>query len=35
VLRFFRKQSIDLVYDKEPEWRKPGNANLSGYQQRW
>lgn len=35
VLRFFRKQSIDLVYDKEPEWRQPGNVNLSGYQQRW
>jgi hydrogenase small subunit len=35
VLKFFRKQSIDLVYDKEPEWRKPGSANLSGYKPRW
>jgi len=35
VLRFFRKASIDLVYDKEPEWRKPGNQLLSGYQPRW
>lgn len=35
ILKFFRKQSIDLVYDKEPEWRKPGPSLNSGYTPRW
>lgn len=35
ILKFFRKQSIELVYDKEPEWRKPGPSLNSGYTPRW
>lgn len=35
VLKFFRKQSVDLVYDKEPEWRRPGPTLTSGYAARW
>ena len=26
VFRYFRKRNLEKKYDKEPEWRKPGNA---------
>jgi hydrogenase small subunit len=35
LLRYFREQSINKVYDKEPEWRRPGEELLSGYAPRW
>ena len=34
VLRYFRNRNIKNKYDKEPEWRKPGNQLLTGYQPR-
>jgi hydrogenase small subunit len=34
VLRYFRNRNIKKKYDIEPEWRKPGNQLLTGYQPR-
>ena len=27
--------AIKRIYDKEPEWRKPGRQLTTGYQKRW
>jgi hydrogenase small subunit len=35
VLRWGRRLNMKRKYDKEPEWRKPGNQLLSGYAKRW
>jgi hydrogenase small subunit len=35
VLRYFRRQSVKRIYDKEPEWRRPGRELATGYQKRW
>ena len=35
LLRYFRTQSINKVYDKEPEWRHPRAELTSGYTPRW
>jgi hypothetical protein len=35
LLTFFRRRNIKTVYDKEPEWRKPGRQLTTGYEKRW
>jgi hydrogenase small subunit len=35
VLRKLRRRAIDRHFDAEPEWRRPTEKLISGYQQRW
>jgi hydrogenase small subunit len=35
VVRYFRKRNIKNVYEKEPEWRRPGKSLATGYSKRW
>ena len=35
LLRYFRNQSIERDYDKEPDWRHPRNEITSGYTPHW
>jgi hydrogenase small subunit len=35
LLRYFRNQSIERNYDKEPDWRHPRNEITSGYSPHW
>jgi hydrogenase small subunit len=35
LLRYFRNQSIEKTYDKEPDWRHPRAELTSGYTPRW
>jgi hydrogenase small subunit len=35
LLRYFRNQSIERTYDKEPEWRHPRAEITTGYTPHW
>jgi hydrogenase small subunit len=35
LLRYFRTQSINKIYDKEPDWRHPRNEITTGYSPHW
>ena len=35
ILKYFRNKHIKVKYDREPEWRRPGNQLTSGYHARW
>ena len=35
VLRRLRKRAVRRHYEREPDWRAPGNTLTSGYEPRW
>ena len=35
IFRYFRKRNLTQIYDREPDWRKPGTKLTSGYERRW